>query len=144
MSGVNSLIGGPPRRRAGFARGWFWTCLAAALTGGCSKPDDGPLSPLKPVQQWSRGIGPSEFGPYELIRAADGLKGWKKAIYDTLASADGWMTTSAVTAALPHTFASKPNAHKQVQRSLRDLADQGVITEDKASIGENRWAAPRT
>jgi hypothetical protein len=76
--------------------------------------------------------------------AADGLKGWKKAIYDTLASADGWMTTSAVTAALPHPFASKPNAHKQVQRSLRDLADQGVITEDKASIGETRWAPPRT
>jgi len=76
--------------------------------------------------------------------AADGLKGWKKAIYDTLASADGWMTTSAVTAALPHTYASKPHAHKQVQRSLRDLADQGVITDDKASIGENRWAAPRT
>ena len=75
MSGVNSLIGGPPRRRAGFARGWFWTCLAAALTGGCSKSEGVPVSPLKPVQQWSRGIEPSEFGPYELIRAADGLKG---------------------------------------------------------------------
>lgn len=75
MSGVNSLIGGPPRRRAGFARGWFWTCLAAALTGGCSKSEGVPVSPLKPVQQWSRCIGPSEFGPYELNRAADGLKG---------------------------------------------------------------------
>ena len=75
MSGADSLIGGPPRRLAGFARGWFWTCLAAALTGGCSKPEGIPLGPLKPAQQWSRGIGPSEFGPYELIRAADGLKG---------------------------------------------------------------------
>lgn len=75
MSGVGTLIGGRPRRRAGFARGWVWTCLAAAIAGGCSKPEGVPISPLKPVQQWSRGIGPSEFGPYELNRAADGVKG---------------------------------------------------------------------
>ncbi|MDP4932013.1 MAG: hypothetical protein NWQ85_01585, partial [Schleiferiaceae bacterium] len=75
MSGFDSLVGALPGRRAGFARGWFWTCLAAALTGGCSKPESVPISPLKPVQQWSRGIGPSEFGPYELNRPADGVKG---------------------------------------------------------------------
>lgn len=75
MSGVGTLIGGRPRRRVRSARGWFWTCLAAAIAGSCGKPEGVPISPLKPVQQWSRGIGPSEFGPYELNRAADGVKG---------------------------------------------------------------------
>jgi len=76
--------------------------------------------------------------------ATDRLKGWKKAIYDTLASADGLITTSAVTAALPHPYACKPHAHKQVQRSLRELADDGVISEDRATIGENRWTCTHT
>ncbi len=72
--------------------------------------------------------------------AAERLKGWKKAIYAVLASADGeWLSTSQVRLALPVTFTGKPNAAKQTQTNLRALADAGTIEEDPVAIGENRW-----
>jgi hypothetical protein len=75
--------------------------------------------------------------------AADCLKGWKKAVHDTLASAAGWLTTSQVTAALPTEYARKANPVIQARRALRELAEAGLIEEDPQSIGENRWRLDR-
>lgn len=77
--------------------------------------------------------------------AADRLKGWKKAIHEVLAAApgDGWLTTSQVYGALPPSFASKNNASRQTQNNLRALADEALIEQDPASIGEARWRLPR-
>lgn len=76
--------------------------------------------------------------------AAEGLKGWRKAVYEALATAEGeWMTTSQVAAALPFAYAEKPNALKQNQSTLRSLSDEGAIEQDRQSIGENRWRIPQ-
>jgi hypothetical protein len=78
--------------------------------------------------------------------AAERLKGWKQAIYVTLraASGEGWLATSQVADALPEPYCAKPNALKQCQRNLRDLADDGLVEEDKKAIGEVRWRLPPT
>jgi hypothetical protein len=71
---------------------------------------------------------------------ADRLTGWKKSVYGVLAAAGGdWLTTSQVSAALPAECASTNTADKQTQRNLRFLADDGIIEEDKQSIGGHRW-----
>lgn len=68
---------------------------------------------------------------------AERLRGWKLAVYKALSPE--WLFTSEVTAALPEDRKTKPNAHKQVQECLRDLADDGVIEEDRQGMGETRW-----
>lgn len=70
----------------------------------------------------------------------DRLSGWRLAIYRALGAQ--WLSTSEVTAGLEKAYAGKPTAHKQVQRGLRELADDGVIEEDRTSIGEKRWRLP--
>ena len=69
--------------------------------------------------------------------AEDNLRGWKKAIYKTL-SAD-WQTTSQVVDGLPDDYSAKPNALKQVQRNLREMETNGLVEQDRQSIGESRW-----
>jgi hypothetical protein len=72
--------------------------------------------------------------------ATERLKGWKKAVYQVLAVAQGqWLATSQVVADLPPEFATKVYAHKQTQTNLRALADDGTIEDDRLTIGECRW-----
>jgi hypothetical protein len=72
----------------------------------------------------------------------DSLKGWKRAIYQSLA--EDWQTTSQVAAALPEDYASKPNALTQTQRNLRAMETDGLIEQDRQTIGEARWRRPHT
>lgn len=74
--------------------------------------------------------------------AIDRLKGWQKATYAALTTE--WLTTSAVLAALPSEKQSTASAPKQVQRALRALQQNGLIEEDRQSIGECRWRLPHT
>lgn len=77
-------------------------------------------------------------------REGEQLRGWKKAVYDVLAAAEGkWLATSQVREALPPDYAIKTNADKQTQANLRFLADDGTVEEDKQTIGEIRWRAPQ-
>lgn len=76
--------------------------------------------------------------------ATERLTGWKKAIYEVLATAGGdWLTTSQVCAALPTDYAAKRHPDVQTRRNLRLLADEGTIEEDRTSIGERRWRTLR-
>jgi hypothetical protein len=76
--------------------------------------------------------------------AAERLNGWKKAVYGVLAAAGGrGLATSQVAAALPPGHAERPNAAKQTQNTLRALADDGTIEEDRLTIGERRWRIPQ-
>jgi hypothetical protein len=76
--------------------------------------------------------------------AAERLTGWKKAVYGVLAAVDGdWLTTSRICDALPSEYAAKSNRDVQTRRNLRLLADEGIIEEDRLSIGEHRWRIPQ-
>jgi hypothetical protein len=76
--------------------------------------------------------------------AAEQLTGWKKAVHGVLAAADEpWLPTSRVVAAIPPDYSKRPNAAKQTGNTLRTLADEGTIEEDRQSIGERRWRVPQ-
>ena len=79
----------------------------------------------------------------ELKRQAEGgdpeerLKGWKRGLF--IACTYDWQSTSQIVAALPDDLRNKPNALKQAQRNLRDMDTDGLIEQDRQSIGEAMW-----
>ncbi len=73
--------------------------------------------------------------------SVDRLTGWKKAIYAALTAQ--WQLTTEVRAALSPGYANKGSASREVTRGLREMADQGLIEEDKQRIGQGRWRLPQ-
>lgn len=67
----------------------------------------------------------------------DTLRGWKRGLFNALTPE--WQSTSQVVDALPDDLRSKPSALKQAQRNLREMDSEGLIEQDRQSVGEARW-----
>ena len=70
------------------------------------------------------------------------LKGWKRVLF--IACTNYMQSTSQIVEALPDDLRNKPNALKHAQRNLRDMETDGLIEQDRQSIGEAMWRLSHT